>query len=258
MPTIHFTGKVLPSIVKVTVDSGRQLNWSEPNIGLEMKITLHIKDSVVDAECELNRYEDKELATYYMRALDLVRASVDLVSFAMARGLTVFLDTVVKPNGIPSPILLENPLLVPLVTAFRVNADKSCAESNDKMCQLVLTEPPLFMALNDLIVAITLPHHSPVNCARAIEGLRSIITPPGMDRKDGWAVLRDKLRIEKEYLAFITQYSTGPRHGDRAHIPGNICDEIIKRAWIIMNRFLEFRKRGNQPLPESEFPTLSS
>jgi hypothetical protein len=30
----------------------------------------------------------------------------------------------------------------------------------------------------------------------------------------------------------------------------------IKRSWIVMNRFLEFKKRGDEALPLSDFPLL--
>jgi hypothetical protein len=113
------------------------------------------------------------------------------------------------------------------------------------------------MALNDLVTANTLPHYSPVTCARTIEGLRHLIAP-GLQPKDGWSSLRQNLNIDENYLKFITDHSKGPRHGDPQHIPGAITTDIITRTWVIMNRFLEYRKRGNDALPISEFPMLIS
>jgi len=126
----------------------------------------------------------------------------------------------------------------------------------DKVLNTVLTEPSVFMALNDLITAISLPHHSSVTCARAIERLRHLVAP-GTPRKDSWESLRQNLNIDRKYLEFVTVHSTGPRHGDPEHIPGTITTEVTQRAWKIMNRFLEFRKRGNVPLQLSEFPLLT-
>jgi hypothetical protein len=259
MPTIHFMGKILPRVVNITINHVPEVSWVAEALGLTLKFTIRIKDSVIDVQCDADRFEGDYLPHCYMRAVDLARASVDLVSFVTAKGFTVFLDTFVGANGMPSLLIQEQANLTAFVTAFKMNTQSKEENATfDRVYQLVLSEPALFMALNDLIVSITLPHHASVNCARAIEGLRNIIAPPGIDRKKGWASLRDNLHVEREYLEFVTEYSTAARHGDRTHIPGPIVIEITKRAWIIMNRFLEFRKRGNCPLPESEFPTLSS
>jgi hypothetical protein len=51
---------------------------------------------------------------------------------------------------------------------------------------------------------------------------------------------------------------TGPRHGDPAHIPAITTTEITRRSWKIMNRFFEYKKRDNGPLPLAEFPLLTS
>ena len=52
------------------------------------------------------------------------------------------------------------------------------------------------------------------------------------------------LRLERSYVDLILDHSKGPRHADRAHISGAICSEIVKRSWKIMNRLLEYLKRG--------------
>jgi hypothetical protein len=112
------------------------------------------------------------------------------------------------------------------------------------------------MALNDLIVSITLPHQASVNCARDVEGLR-VLMVPATDRKQAWPIFQTNLNIDRAYREFVTDVSTGPRHGDRTWIPGTTVTEATKRAWIILNRFLEYRKRANQALPLADFPLLT-
>jgi hypothetical protein len=112
------------------------------------------------------------------------------------------------------------------------------------------------MALNDLIISVTLPHHAAVNCARAIDGIRNLMVPAGGDRKQSWLLMRQNLNVAESYLTFLTNVSIAPRHGDRTHIPGSVVTETVERSWIIMDRFLEFRKRGNCPLPIDRFPLL--
>jgi hypothetical protein len=70
--------------------------------------------------------------------------------------------------------------------------------------------------------------------------------------------MRDSLNIDQPYLEFITEHSKGPRHGDVKGSTFSATRETIKRSWIVMNRFLEFRKRGNRPLSLSEFPLLKN
>jgi hypothetical protein len=189
-----------------------------------------------------------------MRAIDLARAAIDIFCFANGWGLTVWIDTFIKPDGAEQFLLAQMPQLAPLCTAF--NLAPSGGKIED-VWRIVVGEPAIFMALNDLIAGITWPHYAPVNCARAIEGIRNMITPLGTDRKQGWPLMRANLNIEQGYLSFITDQSTGPRHGDRAFIPGTEVNKTVERSWIVMDRFLEFRKRGNQPLPLVEFPMLT-
>jgi hypothetical protein len=102
---------------------------------------------------------------------------------------------------------------------------------------LVMVEPPLFLALNELIVAITIPAHITVNCARAIESLRTILVPNDPDRAKGWAELRRVLHLERSYLEFVIKASAEPRHGDKTYMEQAKGQEILERSWIIMNRF---------------------
>jgi len=120
---------------------------------------------------------------------------------------------------------------------------------------IVMKEPALFMALNDLIQAVSVPHMTPTNCGRVLDGLRKLVAP-GMEPKQGWPIFQQTIQADEPYLTFISELSKKPRHGEHIRIDGITTTEIAKRTWIIMNRFLEFRKRGNQQLPLAEFPLL--
>jgi hypothetical protein len=250
MATVHFLGRVLPKVVKVSLGHKPKLKWESPDIGLTMEFTNHITDSNIDVECTLNRWTPDDFVAVYMRALDLCRASVNVVAFAMGCGLTVFLDTFVDPSGAHSPILCNDDRLRPLCTAFTLTA------GFDEIHAMVLQNPTLFMALNDLILAITLPHVSSVNCARAMERLKHLIAPNSTNDVKAWQQMREALRIGETYLKFITRHSVGPRHGSAVHVPGAVTTEVTRRAWTIMNRYFEYRKKGGAPLTAAEFPLL--
>lgn len=249
MTIVHFRGRLLPSEPKLSIEGLPPVRWDEPSFDLPTTFTIRIVQSAVDIECDVNRYQENDLAPLLTRALDLARAAVDTYCFSTGVGLTVFLDLFIKPDGTESNIFNKNPHVAELCTSFDIDFGT--------VWNLLIREPPLFMAMNDLIVSITLPHHAAVNCARAIEGIRNLVIPRGVDRKEGWRLLRQNLNVEQNYLSFITDQSKGPRHGDRTHIPADPLNETLKRSWIVMNRFLEFRKRGDQPLPLVEFPFLT-
>lgn len=250
MPVIHLLGQVLPEPVKISVGHGPTIKWESPDIALVMEFKNHIKDSKIDVECTLNRWGHDTLVPVYMRALDLCRASVDVVAFSIGYGLSVQLHTLVDPSGKTSDIVFSDPALPPLCTAYSLSA------GFDEVHSMVLSEPTLFMAFNDLIAAITLPHKAPVNCARAMDRLKHLITPSNQNKdKAAWEAMRSALRIDETYLKFITDSSTAPRHGRPDHVSGAITTEVTVRAWTVMNRYLEYRKSGGV-LP-SALPVLT-
>jgi len=252
MQTVHFLGKVLPEPTNVTLSSLPVIKWQATEIGASLEFVSHIVDSKIDIECRLNDYKPEYFALLYMRALDICRAQVDLVAFKSGLGLTVVLEAFIDPNGAATKILLQNESLAALCTAFTLD------DGFDQVCAHVLTSIPLFMALRDLIAAISLPHVSSVNCARAIERLKHLVASPDSRDKQAWQQLRQALQIDEAYLRFITDHSTNPRHGQPGHIPGAVTSEVIRRSWVIMNRYFEYLKRGSSPLSSTDFPLLSA
>jgi hypothetical protein len=256
MPVVHFQGKVLPYDPKaftISINNLPPVNWNDPKV--QVTIRTEVNASIVDVEFELKNYDDTLLESLLMRAWDLARAAVDLYSFKVGWGLTVYLDTLIKPDGSTSTIRPEMPTLTQHITALE-SSDPTV--NNFDICyRLLVSEPALFMALNDLVVSITLPHHATTNCARAIEGLRVLMTSATTPRAQAWPTFQQNLNIDRAYREFITETSTGPRHGDRTWIPGTTVNEVVTRSWIIMNRFLEYRKRGNQQLPLNQFRLLT-
>jgi len=251
-------GRVLPPVIRVTVNHLPAVRWTEASINLVMNFTIRINDSIVDVECDLNDFQPgADISHPFTRALDLARAVIDSYGFGKGYGLTVYLDKVINPDGTESHIFPKMEHLAGYFTAFDIDSmGNTGPDSFDAMLRTVISEPALFMALNDLLVSITIPHHGPVSCGRAVEGLRVLMVPPGVDRRQGWSLMRENLNVSQKYLSFITDNAQPGRHGDRTHIRGPTVQEIIDRSWVLMNRFLEFRKRGNQRLPVAEFPLL--
>lgn len=101
------------------------------------------------------------------------------------------------------------------------------------------------------------PHTVAVNCARAVEGIRHLIAGEGERPEVAWPLMRESLNVDRAYLEFITSSSTKNRHGHREMLKSLTAREIMKRSWILMDRYLHFLKRSGVPLTEPEFPMLA-
>ena len=260
MAIFKFSGRVLPPRARITIKDLGTVHWKDSALGLEIDATMTITDSVVEIVCDSNLYATEDHCNeVYMRALDMSRAAIDSFSFVTGLGSSVSLEKVIKPNGIEHDVLVQRPDLAAKVTAFdALNPNIENKGNNfSTMYGIILDNPLIFMALNDLIVSISLPHHAPINCGRTVETIRQLMTPEAGETKRGWETMRQKLNIDQKYLSFITDTSKGPRHGARVGTTQAAYKETIDRSWVVMNRFLEYMKRGNQQLPLAEFPILT-
>jgi hypothetical protein len=249
----HFYGRILPFEPGHTSISLGQLvaNWEWPDVGLHLTLTVRIQESHIHVECEQDRpFEPSHFSAALLPAASkLARTVVDLLIFASGFDLTVLLEKFVNPHGMETLILTQAPNVPGLCTAYSLN-------NLDTLCPVVgALDPQLMLALHDLVSSIKQAEFPAVNCARAVEGLRWMISGKG-NTKGGWAEMREALNFTEPYLKFITDQSTGPRHGNQTFVPSALRREVTTRAWVVMNRFLEYRKRGNTPLLPAEFPLL--
>ena len=248
MPVITIRGRVYPPAVRINTPEF-DLKWRESSEGPELRYVISVQNSVVNIRCTAEQYDpDGNHSLYTTRGLEITRSILDPLAFAQGIGLFVLLEDLITPSGLVKQILPQNAPLQRLATAFK--------DDFEGAQRIVMGEPELYLAMNELIVAITLPGQIEINCGRAIEGLRKIMVPVDPKRKLGWAEMQDKLNLERSYIEYVTNASTSPRHGDRRGISQQAAQELLERAWTIMNRFVEYRKRDSQKLPPQEFPVL--
>ena len=74
MLKLQFIGKILPEPVKISV-SAPEVKWKWQEENLELTFRVRIDNSVVNVECDIERYEAGYLAELHRRAFDLARAS---------------------------------------------------------------------------------------------------------------------------------------------------------------------------------------
>ncbi len=229
----------------------------DPRETMTVDSTLSITNAVVEVRCESNLFGTANYDGHvHFQAMDIARAVVGSYAYARGLGLDVIIETVIKPDGIKYNIEEKRPDLADLVSAFGPPSAEGKVDIG-RMVPIIFSDPLIPVALNDLVSSLILPQYATINCGRAIEAIRLFITPEG-DRKQGWAAMQEKLNLHRDYLSFVTEQSKGPRHGNLKGIGFPEIREAVTRSWTVMNRFLEFKKRGDQHLPLSEFPLLTN
>jgi len=67
MPKVQIIGQILPMFANISVNSGVNVEWNDPDIGLEINFAVQIKNSVITVDCDINRFEDDDLTSLYMK-----------------------------------------------------------------------------------------------------------------------------------------------------------------------------------------------
>lgn len=257
MPIVFFRGTVRPPIFKINLTALPTIRYGWPPDNLTADFSINVRDSKIEVKCDVTRFEkDKHLSMLAMHAYDLSMATIDSLCFFHGFGLRVFIEIFVDADGKQTTLTPRSEEAVGLCTAFNLDPSYTGPDNYEAMIRLVVQERPLLLALNDLIVPISQFNLATINCARVIEGLRAAMASPGWTRDQEWEFMREQLNLTKPYTQFVIGLSAEPRHGKRKAPEVGQQSEIIKRAWTIMNRFLEFRKRGSQQLPIADFPPL--
>jgi len=248
MERVRFTGRILPAIHTLTVNGAQTVNMA--NRDFATTVTVEIQNSIVSVDVDLEKFEHKLVGELYRRAYKIARTSIDLVSFSTGKGLLLVLDTFMQPDGKRVILDFEYAPAPKLCTAYDLSPANFAP-----ILPVALSDHTLLMALSDLTDTISWVDRTQINCARAIETIRNLIDPnPNKDA--AWASMRSAINCTKDYLQLITDQSQAPRHGNYVEVGNADADEVRDRAWTVMNRFLEFRKRNNQPLPITDFPLL--
>jgi hypothetical protein len=258
MPIGFFSGRVLPSGLGMSLGNATRIRLGASEFGGAVVFTIAIINAEIDIDCEVEEYQDDRLGYLHARAFDLARACVDVVAFGTGQGMTVILDTFTKPDGTAVPLAFAQRSLAAECTVYKIDSSIPAERAEfTNVLHVVAREPHLFMILNDLIQTLSLPHQAATNCGRVLDGLRKLVAP-NVDPLKGWRILQGLLNVDGEYMEMVSETAKKPRHGDKSPIGSGVIQEVMKRTWGVMNRFIEYRKRGNQPLPADEFPLLKS
>jgi len=244
--------------IQLEINGLPTLHFHSAELAFDADIEVTAHASAISVKCTATRYDDAVFVQLHKIGFDLARATVHLFTFASGISLSVVFDEIIRPDGTKTAFIAQDLSLARLCTAYSTYLPTAGNWGLSDVANVVFTDPVVFGALDDLVGAISHHHVTVINCARAVEALRNVMALPGASRIEAWEQFRTKLNIDRGYLQLIVETSTDGRHGRGTFIPGATTTEITRRSWVIMNRFLEFRKSGNQPLTAPAFPLLSA
>ena len=243
-------GRVFPSFVRLTA-SGIKITYKRPSIGIHMEMeTTFNDDGTVVVACDLISFDSLvHQSLLHKAAQHLAQPYVDLATLRLGRAVSLILSHIEWPDGSISEIDKRDSKVEGLATVLQDD------ESLKQLVGILFQDHQTAIAVRDLADTLRQEHIVEINFGRVMDAICIYFAPPGTKRDKGWEPMRTALRISAPYLRSITDASIAPRHGDQS---GAITDRqpLAVRSWTIMNRFLEYRKRGDQPLPESDFPLL--
>ncbi len=208
-------------------------------------------DFQIEWDCP-QTYKVSHLEIYLARSVDIMYAALSMVTFATGIYYFPHFDRIRKPDGfVSTPVIFGDPKLVGLCKNYSV-LDMTPG------FDVVFSSGQLMRAMRDLNDTMTNPHIVAINCTRVLETIKDVMTSSlklGDSKK--WYIMRHSLNIDRSYVQYITDWSLNHRHGRAELLPGDELREIWRRTWIIMDRFITYRKLGLPKLDETEYPTLS-
>jgi hypothetical protein len=254
MPLVVFEGRVFPAALEVTFSDPIVLGWRDHPTLPNCELQVILKRGALTVECDIERFDKQQhLSLLWKEVVELSGVSVTMLTFATGNGTTIVFDAMTLPGESRTQFRLSNDSLAQYCTAFKL-----AGPTFQKVHDLALREPLIHYALRDLNESITSPNRLTANCARVTETIRTLIHPlgPKDDRRPAWAKMQQDLNLSEGYIKYASEPALSHRHGTFEFVEGDTNQEIIRRVWIIVNRFWEYRLRGNAPLTAPEFPLL--
>lgn len=254
MDKIRFLGRTTPPACKVSLADIPVIHgYQDEALAYLIDVAVRVEPSLVEVEMSLPAYDQRDFERLYQRAQDIVRATVDLAAFAAGARVVAVLERFVDPQGKEIELGERNNRLAAECSAFSLGTDPRIWD----VWRVAINDHQFFMALRDLVDANMVGHEIPTNCGRVLDSIRRMIFPAGPDKKrQGWLAMQAALNVSSDYQKWVTEMSAPPRHGDRSYINAADTQELLRRTWAIMNRFMVYRTGGNKPLTAPDFPLL--
>jgi hypothetical protein len=229
------------------------VSFIESNGTFKAEYYISLVDSAIEIKCRFDNITPSHPYELWQQGLTITQGLVDLAAFQMGAGAVTIIDKWINEDGVADELALSDPALKQMCTVF--GQDKRFGIVSN----LLMAEPAILSALNDLVLTNVIVTQTLINAARSVETIRVLIAGPSKssdERKKAWVTMQQALNLDQAYVTYITQSSIDPRHGNQVPVTTPTVHEARLRAWKIMDRFLHYRLGGNQPLPQVWFPML--
>jgi hypothetical protein len=251
MPIVRFTGKILPRFVHVTSSGHPSVHWKNDELDLHADIDSAIIDNELTITCNTNGTTTENFYSLASQVDLIAEGLTSLLCFETGLGISYILEKCELPDGMIVDVQWYEPSVENLSVSVATNQGMGAALS------LVLRDRELLLAVRDLADSIQSSYSASINLARAVESIRHYFDSQdaAQDRSKGWSAMRSALHLTRECLDEIMAASVSPRHGKRTKQQAHDSENGV-RAWKIVDRFIQYRLRGDQALSDTEFPLL--
>ena len=239
-----FFGLVLPERSDVSIAGPITIESNEPS---PYKIIMSILRSQIHATCTWD--ESVNLSTFKNIVEFQARLIVDAIGLHECCGYDMEIISAIDPvTGAHDVFGVQETL----------DINKGFPDFVE-MVKKAGREPALYVALANFREAIRVPHETSLYCYRAIEAIRQVFVPEGVDRDSGsariasWSAMRQALNLLEDTIRESEPFAKSSRHGQLVEQPWSLRKRHMEIAHEIIRRFTHLRC-GNLTQLGGEFP----
>jgi len=202
-------------------------------------LKIKIDNNTVEAIIETESNFDEDLETLKNTLEYLVGGIINTANYFYGYAV----DVVLESGGNISKEIYTFPPRI----RFLKESDRSLPILD--LLSFVMKTPALHRAINDLKSAIKNPMDVGFYCFRAIEAIRQNFLEDNEEdtdkaKKKSWEQMNEKLKINKTYYSKINDNANITRHGKVTSVAGSDMEEILIKAWTVVDRFIMHLNKG--------------
>lgn len=244
MNKFRITGIIAPTSKPLNLPSHKyQINVD----GGEVLFTFSIESSKIDVDIE-TAISEENYPNMLMGLGEFINNFVSLMSFCDGTYRQVILEFFMTPDNIYHPLIMNHPDLSDISISF------GFPDNFSDFMRVVLTNDHMRRVVQDLSRILGDTVDTVAICARSVEAVRNVVASDCAHRSDAWAIMRDRLNIDRSYIEYIMEAAKRPRHGHYYDWTGK-SSEYTKYTWNIVCRCIQYLITGNN-LDHQEFSLL--
>ncbi|HKJ60943.1 MAG TPA: hypothetical protein VKA94_02965 [Hyphomicrobiales bacterium] len=247
MSHLTYFGKIIPERAALNIDGPTKTFFKyEPYGKCEATIHLYVSQLVVDFKTEID-IDDFISAKNFIS--EFSQQYVDLAGFLLGVGYEMEITSSI--NHLNEQVLVYGANVSVFDEDIEVRKKRF-----GKAKKHIGISKYLGIALVDLRLAIRIPHDTGMYCYRVFETILHDFCNPEESKSKSLERMANALQIGSgtKFKRFLGRYAGDRRHGKPIEITGEERLAVMHRAWLLVDRYIEYLDRGRSPLPADEFP----